>query len=324
MRDETPGDRLKRIREQKMKFATASQAARFLGVATPTYLSHENGTRKISAEWADQYADAFGISPTWLLYNRGAPDEDNTFVRPVASSSPAQRSATRTQSPNPLLSIFEVNYASDGALRPLPGVRNAEAPAWLPSVNSAHGFLPELVYVPSPERESRRLIRINGLNAESPEGESAPALFGLDDFLRLPPDMLPCDFAFAVRIRTADLIESASAVDRAVVDPGDRIPFRPAYYYVVFNRKASIVYITPQDDTGQSGTPMRVLVYETRFEEPKDILLEAIFVIGRVVNVIMTMSDQLRVNFVRPLEHRWPALPGRGRMALPSTDNGRE
>jgi hypothetical protein len=317
MKDEAPGDRLKRIREQKMKFATASQAARFLGVATPTYLSHENGTRKISAEWAERYAEAFGISPTWLLYNRGAPDEDNTFVRPIAPGSPAQRGAPRVQSPNPLLAIFEVSYAADGALRPLPGVRNVEAPAWLPSVSSAHGFLPELIYVASPEREARRLIRINGLNVENLEGENLPVLFGLDDFLRLPPDMLPCDFGFAVRIRTADLIESASGYDRAVVDPGDRIPFRPAYYYVVFNRKASIVYMTPHDTLDESGAPTRVLVYETRFEAPKDLLLKAILVIGRVVNMIMTMSDQLRMNFARSLDSRLTALPQTGTMALP-------
>jgi hypothetical protein len=297
-----------------MKFATASQAARFLNVATPTYLSHENGTRKISAEWADRYADAFGISPTWLLYNRGAPDEDNTFVRPVASASPAQRNPARMQSPNPLLAIFEVNYAADGALRPLPGVRNADAPAWLPTVSAANGFLPELVYVPYPERESRRIVQIGGMESwQTADGQVVPVLFGLDDYIRVPPDMLSCDMAFAVRLRNADLIESASGIDRAIVDPTDRVPFRAAYYFILINQKASIVYIIP-DEMDQTNYPNKVWIYETRFEDPKDWDLEKIFVIGRVISMIMNMSEQLKANFVKPLElvqARREALPGR-------------
>jgi plasmid maintenance system antidote protein VapI len=296
MNEETPGERLKRAREQKMKFATASQAARFLNVATPTYLSHENGTRKISAEWADRYAEAFSISPTWLLYNRGAMDEDNTFVRPVASSAPVQRNPARMQSSNPLLSIFEVNYASDGALRPLPGVRNTDAPAWLPTVSAANGFIAELVYAPFPERESRRIVQIGGME------HSKSVLFGLDDFIRLPPDMLSSDVAFAVRLRTADLIESVSGYDRAVVDPGDRIPFRAAFYYVIMNKKASMVYMVPsEEEMDHTNYPKRVWVYETRFEDPKDWSLEAIIVIGRIVTMIMTMSEQLRADFAKPL-----------------------
>lgn len=314
MNEKTPGDRLKQAREQKMKFTTASQAARFLNVATPTYLSHENGTRKISAEWADRYAEGFGISPTWLLYNRGALDAENTFVRPVANTT-AQRNPAMTQSGNPLLAIFEVNYAPDGALRPLPGVRNIDAPAWLPTVSAANGFIAELVHAPVPERESRRIVQIVGVDPGLSDGSSV--LFGLDDFIRLPPDMLPCDMAFAVRLRTADLIESASGYDRAIIDPGDRVPFRAAYYYVLINKKASIVYMMPSDDGADWGAshPERVLIYETRFEDPKVWPFNAIVVIGRVILMIMTMSEQLKADFIKPLElaqqRRGPALAAR-------------
>jgi hypothetical protein len=316
---DTPGDRLKTIREQKMKFATASQAARFLNVATPTYLSHENGTRKISAEWADRYAEAFGISPTWLLYNRGAPDEENTFVGPVASSPSAQRQPARMQNANPLFAIFEVSYAPDGSLRPLPGVRNAEAPAWLPTISAANGFIAELVHVPFPERESRRIIRIGGpdvLQISGPDAQHSgnergrDVFFGLDDFIRLPPDMIPSDMAFAVRIRTADLIESASGIDRAVVDPADRVPFKPAFYYVLINQKAAIAYLVPMDSSGDRlNFPERVRVYETRFEAPKVWSLKAIIVLGRVATMIMAMSKQMETNFTKLIPGASPALP---------------
>jgi hypothetical protein len=316
---DTPGDRLKMIREQKMKFATASQAARFLNVATPTYLSHENGTRKISAEWADRYAEAFGISPTWLLYNRGAPDEQNTFVGPVASSPSAQRQPARMQNTNPLLAIFEVSYAPDGSLRPLPGVRNADAPAWLPTISAANGFIAELVHVPFPERESRRIIRVGGPDAiriagpdahHSVNERSRDVFFGLDDFIRLPPDMISSDMAFAVRIRTADLIESASGLDRAVVDPADRVPFKSALYYVLINRKAVIAYLVPVDSgADQASLPTQVRVHETRFEAPQVWSLDTIIVFGRVVAMVMVVSKQVETNLVKLLPGAIPVLP---------------
>ena len=52
-------------------FKTAADAAHYLSIATPTYASHENGSRGITVEKAEVYARAFKVAPEWLLYGRG-------------------------------------------------------------------------------------------------------------------------------------------------------------------------------------------------------------------------------------------------------------
>ncbi len=52
---------------QKKGFRTASDAARVLGIAGPTYLSHENGTRQARYEVVALYAREYGVSASWLL-----------------------------------------------------------------------------------------------------------------------------------------------------------------------------------------------------------------------------------------------------------------
>lgn len=64
------GARLKKAREAA-EFESAADAAKFLGVPEPTYASHENGSRGITARRAQQYASAFKISLDWLLTGRG-------------------------------------------------------------------------------------------------------------------------------------------------------------------------------------------------------------------------------------------------------------
>lgn len=76
---ETPADRLTRARERK--YATAAKACEAHGWKYPTYSKHENGERGIRVSVAAKYAQAFGVSHTWLLTGRGsaapdlAPDE---------------------------------------------------------------------------------------------------------------------------------------------------------------------------------------------------------------------------------------------------------
>lgn len=52
-------------------YETASDAARAIGVAPPTYAGHENGSRGFSAETARRYARAFRVAPEWLVYGTG-------------------------------------------------------------------------------------------------------------------------------------------------------------------------------------------------------------------------------------------------------------
>ncbi|WP_458756653.1 LexA family transcriptional regulator [Afipia sp. TerB] len=51
-------------------FASASDAAKALGVKEPTYLGHENGSRGFKKASAEQYARRFGVSLEWLLTGR--------------------------------------------------------------------------------------------------------------------------------------------------------------------------------------------------------------------------------------------------------------
>lgn len=76
----TPGERLKHIREQR-GFATARDAARSYGWDISTYHSHENGNRGIPPDAAIKYARAFSFTLDWLY--RGA---SNDATQGVAST----------------------------------------------------------------------------------------------------------------------------------------------------------------------------------------------------------------------------------------------
>lgn len=65
----TPGERLRKSREDA-GYATATEGAQRAGVKYYTYVQHENGTRGIPADRAEQYARAFGVEPQWILYGR--------------------------------------------------------------------------------------------------------------------------------------------------------------------------------------------------------------------------------------------------------------
>lgn len=71
----------KRLQTARLRagFTTAKEAAEAMGVPVPTYLSHENGSRGISAKRAAQYARRFKVAEQWLLYGVGkAPGTEDT------------------------------------------------------------------------------------------------------------------------------------------------------------------------------------------------------------------------------------------------------
>lgn len=63
-------ERLRQAREAA-GFASAADAARRFGWGETTYRSHENGQRNIPRERAPEYARAFRVAPSWLLYGTG-------------------------------------------------------------------------------------------------------------------------------------------------------------------------------------------------------------------------------------------------------------
>lgn len=60
------------LARRKAGFASASDAAKALGVKEPTYMGHENGSRGFKKASAEQYARRFGVSLEWLLTGRDA------------------------------------------------------------------------------------------------------------------------------------------------------------------------------------------------------------------------------------------------------------
>lgn len=74
----TRGDRLRWAR--RLKFTSASEAARSFNIPVATYNSYEradNGGRGFDAELAAQFARRLGVSDYWLLTGRGSPYGEN-------------------------------------------------------------------------------------------------------------------------------------------------------------------------------------------------------------------------------------------------------
>jgi hypothetical protein len=65
-----PADRLKKARIDA-GYATATDAARAMGMKPPTYLGHENGTTGLRRGAAIRYAKFYGLSLDWLLTGAG-------------------------------------------------------------------------------------------------------------------------------------------------------------------------------------------------------------------------------------------------------------
>ena len=63
-------ERLQKARE-RAGFGSASSAAKSLGIAVSTYISHENGNREFNADHAKRYARRFAVTPEWLLWGDG-------------------------------------------------------------------------------------------------------------------------------------------------------------------------------------------------------------------------------------------------------------
>jgi hypothetical protein len=68
---ESAATRLKRARI-RAGYKSAQAAANRFGWVASTYRSHENGQTPLPVDCARRYAQAFKISPDWLLFNNNA------------------------------------------------------------------------------------------------------------------------------------------------------------------------------------------------------------------------------------------------------------
>jgi SOS-response transcriptional repressor LexA len=73
-------DASNRLKEARLKrgYESAKAAAEAMGVSVATYIQHENGTRGVPANRAEQYGKFFRVAPEWILYGN----------RPVLESVP--------------------------------------------------------------------------------------------------------------------------------------------------------------------------------------------------------------------------------------------
>lgn len=75
-----PHERL-RVARLASNFITARAAAEAMGVAPPTYMAHENGSRGLTTPAAQRYAEFFGVSLAWLLEGKGLDLADQDLER---------------------------------------------------------------------------------------------------------------------------------------------------------------------------------------------------------------------------------------------------
>ena len=94
MTGQAKAERLRRARASA-GYRTAAAAAAALGVKTPTYCSHENGTRDFGDADAARYSRAFGVAVEWLVFGgrgrRGGASRPQTAWRPHETGGPGQR-----------------------------------------------------------------------------------------------------------------------------------------------------------------------------------------------------------------------------------------
>jgi hypothetical protein len=203
----------KRLLEARLKngYRTASDAARALQIAGPTYLAHENGTRQIRPDIAAFYARQFAISTEWLLFGRGnmssaeaaAPGEP----RSVAATAP-QPTTAEAGGMTRLLLALKVQRVADGGFVRQDG---SDGPGQLPPINLTDGYVAELAQPHGDPSEC--LVSLS----DGPE----PGSLALRDILRIPTDMIERSRLFAVKMPGNLLLKDMPGGQRAFVDPDD-------------------------------------------------------------------------------------------------------
>lgn len=90
--DQARGARLAIARSKR--YASATEAARALGIPPATYAQHENGLRGFKRV-AERYADFFRVSLEWLLTGRGEMARSNGISSSIVEPRPEERQDAR-------------------------------------------------------------------------------------------------------------------------------------------------------------------------------------------------------------------------------------
>jgi hypothetical protein len=176
-------------------YKTASLAARALGIAGPTYLAHENGTRQIRGDIGLFYADQFNVSVDWILHNKGSGPEHDPSEG--GAPDPTVRSSAETSDAGLAALLNELNV-SRGPLNSF--VRrdpDSSEPGRLPPASQTDGWLAELG--PASGHPNECTVALS----EDDDGIT----LALRDIFRIPLTALERPRLFAVRLpMAADLL----------------------------------------------------------------------------------------------------------------------
>lgn len=97
----TRSDKAERLRQARAAsgFRSAAAAAAALGIKTPTYTSHENGTRDFGDVEAARYARAFNVAVEWLVFGIAAGENprqaEQRLADRLARSDPSKPDSSR-------------------------------------------------------------------------------------------------------------------------------------------------------------------------------------------------------------------------------------
>jgi hypothetical protein len=208
---ESQGRRLAEAR-QKKGYRTASDAARLLGIAGPTYLAHENGTRQIRPDMAGFYGRMLSVSADWLLYGDGAMSRDASEPNPTATGrveSAPQPASEELGGLGRLLHALRVSRTADGSFSKLDGTSGK--PGQLPPVSLTDGHVPELIQAHGDPSEC--LVTLH-------DGPDAGSL-ALREIWRIPTDMIERPRLFAMKLPSNTLLKDMPGGQRVFVDPDD-------------------------------------------------------------------------------------------------------
>ncbi len=247
----TPAEQGRRLRQARINagFRTASDAARQLGIAGPTYLAHENGTRTIRHDMAIFYAQQYGVSTDWLMNNPAVNNSEPQPVRPAPnrgvmplhrpSLGPPDAQDPEFGARKRLMESLRVSRKPDGSIIMV----GESEPAGLPVVLRRPYYLPELALPRGDAQE--RLVQ---LDADRPEG----LMLAVRDIVAVPGEM-PDDGRYFVFVpdRRDPILAGLPRVHAMVFDVGglEYLNERPTLAIAASGNRLALVLAT-RDNSG--------------------------------------------------------------------------
>jgi DNA-binding XRE family transcriptional regulator len=293
------GSRLAQARRRF--FATASEAARELGLSGPTYLAHENGTRGIRTDMAEFYAQKYGVSTDWLLYNRGSMERTS-----VATGGITERPAARMRDVvGPEFLLDKIDVVRDPK-RNFIAAAPGDPPPRLPSLIETDGYVAELVGSRGAEVGLKR-VSLQRADGGGPRPELA-----FRDVFRLPVETIPSERAFLVRLPRNDLLEDMPGGQRVLVDPDAPLPREDDRGLYIMDDEGRLLPVFAMPIPGQ---PSQIRVATSRFRSRQPMTSDAFqdVVVGRVVMVLREVTEHDDERLVEKLQDVMtrgvPALP---------------